>query len=68
MQRVREWLITQGVDPNELDQFVEQPVIRDIGNGILLSLQNDDDIGNMLITILTKVDDLTNRIQTLEAE
>lgn len=66
MNIIREWLIQHGISAEELDQISEPPVIRDIGEGLLLSLQNDDDIGNTLVMLLTKIDELETRIAVLE--
>jgi hypothetical protein len=63
---LREWLIQKGVDAEYLDQIEEAPVIRDIGQGLLLSLQNDDDIGNMLVSLMMQIDELQARISVLE--
>ena len=64
---LREWLIANGVPAEELDNVVESPVIRDIGHGLLLSLQNDDDIGQMLVMMLMQADAQNERIAQLEA-
>jgi hypothetical protein len=66
LERLREWLIQKGIPAEELDQFVESPIIRDIGGGLLLSLQNDDDIGQMLVMIMMQLDDIQSRLEALE--
>jgi hypothetical protein len=66
LDRLREWLINQGVSAEELDQFIESPIIRDIGEGLKLSLINDDSIGEMLVLILTRLDDIEARLTKLE--
>lgn len=68
LKTMREWLIQHGADPADLDTLEEAPVIQDIGEGLMLSLQNDDDIGQMLVMLMMQIDELTQRIQTLEAK
>lgn len=68
LDNLRDWLIQKGISAEELDRFVENPVIRDIGMGLLLSLQNDDDIGQMLVNIMMQLDDLDTRLKALEAK
>lgn len=66
LDRLREWLIAKGVPAEELDQFIESPIIRDIGEGLELSLINDDSIGEMLVMILQRLDDIETRLTKLE--
>lgn len=68
MTALREWLIANGVPSEELDHASVPPVLDDIGNGLMLSLQNDDDIGNLLVMLLMENEDLTARIAALEAK
>lgn len=68
LDTLREWLITQGISSEELDEVKTLPVIDDIGDGLMLSLQNDDDIGNMLVMMMAKQDELEARISALEAK
>lgn len=66
LDRLREWLIQKGIPAEELDQFVESPIIRDIGEGLALSLMNDDDIGQVLVMLMMEIDMLKERIDVLE--
>jgi hypothetical protein len=66
LDRLREFLIQKGIKAEELDSFVEMPVIRDIGEGLALSLMNDDNIGEMLVTIMMQLDDIQTRLAKLE--
>ena len=66
MDRLREWLIQQGVSPEELDKFIESPIVRDIGEGLALSLMNDDSIGEMLVMVMMRLDDIEARLAKLE--
>lgn len=66
MVALREWLIAKGIRAEELDQVIEPPVIRDIGEGLTLSLINDDDIGEMLVQIMIKQEEQDARIAALE--
>lgn len=66
LEVLREWLIQKGVPAEELDEFVEQPIIRDIGEGLALSLKNDDDIGQMLVMLMMEMEALKERVLQLE--
>ncbi|MCU7525664.1 MAG: hypothetical protein HF308_14395 [Ignavibacteria bacterium] len=66
LDRLREWLIQRGIPAEELDQFVESPIVRDIGEGLALSLMNDDSIGEMVVELLIRVDMLEQRVAELE--
>ena len=66
LERLREWLINKGIPAEELDQFIESPIIRDIGEGLQLSLINDDSIGEMLVMIMMRLDDIEARLTKLE--
>ena len=66
LKLIRDWLIQNGISASELDDIKESPVIRDIGEGLTLSLINDEEIGNMLIMLMMRVDELESRITTLE--
>ncbi|MFC4103593.1 hypothetical protein [Paenibacillus xanthanilyticus] len=65
---IREWLIQNGISPEELDHFEELPVIRDVGEALTLSLQNDDDIGQMLVAMLMRMDEQDAQIAALRDE
>lgn len=66
LDRLREWLIQKGIPAEELDEFIESPIVRDIGEGLALSLMNDDSIGEMIVMLLMEIEELKLRIQTLE--
>lgn len=63
MMDIKGWLEQRGITEA---QFEELPVIRDIGAGLLLSLQNEDDMGEMLVAIMQRQDALEQRIAKLE--
>lgn len=66
LDRLREWLISKGISAEELDEFVESPIVRDIGEGLALSLMNDDNIGEMVMTLMMEIEELKLRISVLE--
>ncbi len=39
MELIREWLITKGVNPQELDELKEPPTLEDIGNALMFTFQ-----------------------------
>lgn len=65
METLREWLIQKGVPAQYLDQIEEPPVIRDIGEGLLLSLQNDDDIGLTLVMVFEQMVGMADELAAL---
>jgi len=63
---LREWLIQKGIPAHELDEFKELPVVKDIGEGLTLSLINDENIGLDIVMLLIRIDELEKRIALLE--
>lgn len=59
---IREFCIQHGIPAEELDQLEETPVIRDIGEGLTLSLVNDDALGEMIVILMMRVDELEQRL------
>lgn len=66
LEAMREWLISKGIPAAELDEMDEPPVIRDIGEALTLSLQNDDMIGVVLVELMMQISVLEERIFILE--
>lgn len=62
---LREWLIQKGVPAEYLDQIEEPPVIHDIGEGLLLSMQNADDLGHTLVMVLQQMEEQTAELVAL---
>jgi hypothetical protein len=54
----------------DMDEIPSSPinrnVIDDIGEGLMLSLQNDDQIGFDIVMLLMRIDELERRISILE--
>lgn len=68
MEAMREWLISKGIPAEELDEVVEPPVIRDIGEALTLSLQNDDMIGAVLVEMMMQIAELQERVTLMEGD
>lgn len=66
MEMIREFLIQKGIHPAELDEFIEAPVIRDVGEGLALSLINDEMIGMDIIMLMMTIEKLSARVAKLE--
>lgn len=58
MDVIREFLINNGIDPEELDKFAEPLIIRDLGEGLALSLMNDEVIGMDLVMLMMQVEEM----------
>ncbi|WP_308637726.1 hypothetical protein [Paenibacillus silvisoli] len=68
MDVLRDWLICKGVPAEYLDELDEPPVLRDIGEGLALSLMNDDSIGEMIVMMLMRQDEMQAEIVSLREE
>jgi hypothetical protein len=66
MEVMREWLISKGIPAAELDEAIEPPVIRDIGEALTLSLQNDDMIGAVLVEMMMQIVELQAEVAELK--
>ncbi|WP_054028139.1 hypothetical protein [Bacillus sp. FJAT-28004] len=66
LESLREWLIAKGIPAMELDEVSEPPVIRDIGEALTLSLQNDDMIGAVLVEMMLQIAELQAEVSALK--
>lgn len=66
LDSLREWLIARGIPSEELDEVSEPPVIRDIGEALTLSLQNDDMIGAVLVELMIQIAELQAEVSVLK--
>lgn len=66
MTTLREWLIQRGVSAQELDSFSEPPVLADLGQTILLALQNGEAAAELIMMLVAQVSDLEARVAALE--
>lgn len=66
LERLREWLLQNGISEEELDAFIESPIIKDVGEGLTLSLMNDDMIGMDVMFLMMRIDELEQRLAKLE--
>lgn len=67
MHAMREWLIARGIPAEELDDLVEPPVIRDIGEALTQALVNNDALGEAFVMMIIKSDEQDARITDLES-
>lgn len=58
MESIRSWLISKGIPAAELDEFVELPIIKDIGEGLALSLMNDEMIGMDVLMLMMRMEEM----------
>jgi hypothetical protein len=68
MDLIRDWLIQQGVSPEELDKHEEPKALSDIGNAILFTLQNDNQIADLTMSLFMQVNDLAGMVIQLQTE
>lgn len=63
MNVIREFLINNGINPEELDKFVEPLVVRDLGEGLALSLMNDEAIGMDLVILMMQMEEMRMQLE-----
>jgi hypothetical protein len=66
LEMLREWLIQNGVSEQELDEVKPPPVLEDIGQTLLITLQNDNQLGELVTMLLMEIESLKQRVEALE--
>jgi hypothetical protein len=66
LETLREWLIQNGVSEQELDEVKPPPVLEDIGQTLLITLQNDNQLGELMVMLLAEIESLKARVSALE--
>ena len=66
LETLREWLIQNGVSEQELDEVKPPPALEDIGNTLLITIQNDDQLGDLVAMLLAEIEQLKQRVEALE--
>jgi hypothetical protein len=65
LETLREWLIQNGVSEQELE-VKAPPVLEDIGQTLLITLQNDNLLGELMAMLLAEIESLKQRVEALE--
>lgn len=68
MEVMREFLINNGVAPEELDKVEEPEVINDLGKVLVVTLQNDNELGNLVMSLFFQVNDMAMLVMQLQNE
>jgi hypothetical protein len=63
---LKEFLISNGVDPQELENVSPPRIIDDLGKALALATVNNQQLGEALALALKKIDSLENRVKKLE--
>jgi len=63
---IREWLIQNGVNEQELNNIEVPPVLNDLANYLKITLENNDELGNLIVNLLIEIENLKRRIEVLE--
>jgi hypothetical protein len=63
---IREWLISQGIPAEELDNIQPPPVIDDLGQTVLLALENGEAIATLVMSLVEQIATLEARVAALE--
>jgi hypothetical protein len=66
LETLREWLIQNGVSAEELDEVKPPPVLDDIGQTLLITLQNDNQLGELMVMLFAEIESLKQRVEALE--
>mgnify|MGYP001117965513 CR=1 FL=1 len=66
LETLREWLIQNGVSAEELDEVKPPPALDDIGQTLLITLQNDNQLGELMVMLFTEIELLKQRVEALE--
>jgi hypothetical protein len=64
---IKEYLIQNGIDPNELNNVKVPKVLDDFGKTLATTLENDSQIGEMFTQAMQVIEDLGKEIVFLEA-
>lgn len=65
-EAIRTWLISQGIPAEELDKIEEPPVIADLGQTVLLALENGEATAALVMMLVEQIAALEGRIAKLE--
>jgi hypothetical protein len=68
LERLREYLIQNGVSPDELDKVTEPEALSDIGNALVVTFQNDNQLGDLVMSLFMQVNDLAMMVMQLQSE
>lgn len=68
LERVREWLIQNGVSPDELDNVEEPAALEDLGQTLMVTLQNDNQLGQLVMSLFLQVNDLAMMVMQQQIE
>jgi regulator of replication initiation timing len=66
LEIIKEWLIQNGVNAEELDNVKPPQGIEDIANTLLIALQNTDELGTVITMLLMENESLKMEIESLK--
>jgi len=66
MASLREWLIANGIPSEELDRVEEAPILKDLGQTLLVTLQNDNQLGQLVLSLLMEVQQLKAQVEAMQ--
>ena len=58
MEVLREWLIQQGVSPEELNELKEPAALKDLGVVLKVTLENDNQLGLLVSSFFMQFNDM----------
>lgn len=58
LERIREWLIQNGISEEELDQLEEPIALSDLGETLKTTLENDNQLGLLVTSFFVQFNDV----------
>jgi hypothetical protein len=68
LEALREYLISKGIPPEELDEVKELPIVSDLGNALVVTFENDNQLGELVWSLFSQVNDLATMVLQLQTE
>jgi len=66
LEILKQWLIQNGIDEQELNNIEVPPVLNDLANYLKITLENNDELGSLIINLLIEIENIKRRIEVLE--
>lgn len=68
MELLREWLIQQGIPAEELDEVKEPAALKDLGEVLMVTLQNDNQLGLLVSSFFMQFNDMAMMVMQQQVE
>lgn len=68
MELLREWLVQQGIPAEELDEVKEPEALKDLGEVLMVTLQNDNQLGLLVSSFFMQFNDMAMMVMQQQME